>query len=289
MIADRRSDRNNGRQTTISSHGIIRCMQRMLLYLIALSCAFLAISAHANPTESNKLPGPPSAPKADDLKNFRLRPFIAKDSDGKPLTGIPANLVDVHSGMGNWDAVKQERVRPFIPSIPPELRDQIQLFYADNDIGWMMVPRDWKLWDAALGADGTSWFTFVAPTGPKDGWMAMGEVPGCFGCMYMDADGLIPAAHQILVDGGLADPGTEAAKLVPTPDSLSNPNPCTAVLHYHQPRSPAVRAIFYVGAPDPEADATERSIYLALPDPKAKLADLIMGYSRTQIPDCGKQ
>lgn len=257
-------------------------------YAFLAAALLLAVGICAAATEPNKLPGPPSAPKADDLANFRLRSFVAKDSDGKPLTDIPATLVDVHSGMGDWDAVEEGRVLPFTPNIPPELRGQIQLFYADNDIGWMMVPRGWKVWGAALGADGTSWFTFVAPAGPKDGWMVAVEVPGCFGCMYMDADGLVPAAHQNLVDGGLADPGTEAAKPAPTPDSLSNPNPCTAILSYRQPGSPAVRAIVYVGTPDPEADATERSTYLALPGQKAKLTDLIMDYSQKEMPACSK-
>lgn len=247
----------------------------------------LITAAWAGSTPPNLLPGPPAAPSEASLKNFRMHEFVAKGAIGQPLTNVPAALLDILSGMGDWDTPDPRKVPAFMADIPTDLRGQLQIFYKDDGVGWIVVPRGWKVWRAVEGADGNEWFTFVAPTGPKDGWMITGNVPGCQGCMYSDADGLIPGAHKVLIDDQIADAGTPTAKVVPTPDSISHPNDCTAVLTYHKAHSPPVRAVVFVGIPVAGGDPSERSLYLALPAVKSKVSDFIVDNFRKLTSSCG--
>ncbi|MGH8397263.1 MAG: DUF4850 domain-containing protein [Gammaproteobacteria bacterium] len=235
-------------------------------------------ATQADATEPNTLPSPPSGPKERDLKQFRLHEFVAKDAAGHRITGVPATLIDVFSGLGEWESVSPDKVPPFTYFLPDDMRDQIQLFYMDDELGWILVPRGWKVHRAAEGADGTERFTFVAPTGAKYGWLDLSYVPGCMGCMYWDTDGLIPDAHKGLIDMGLAAPSSKPAKLVPTPDSISHPDPHTAIFRYHISSSPPVRAMVFLGPETQEGDVVERALYLALPTSKTKLVDCITDY-----------
>ncbi|HKT31195.1 MAG TPA: DUF4850 domain-containing protein [Gammaproteobacteria bacterium] len=247
----------------------------------------LMTAAWADSTPPNVLPGPPSVPSEASLKNFHLHDFVARDATGQPLTNMPAALIDILSGTGDWDTTNPSKVPALIIDIPTDLREQLQIFYKDNGVGWVIVPRGWKVWRAVEGVDGNEWFTFVSPAGPNDGWMITGDVPACIGCMYSDADGLIPGAHQVLIDFKIADAGTSPARIVPTPASISHPNDCTAVLTYHKAQSPPVRAVVFVGIPAAGGDPSEVALYLALPAGMSKVAEFIADNFKKLTTSCG--
>jgi len=263
---------------------------KVLITIFVALAIFLPMQTMASGYEQtllNQLPGPPLGPNSKELKNFRLRHFVAKNSAGKPLTEIPATLIDIYSGMSEWDMADATKVPFFMANIPADLLGQLQIFYKDNGIGWIVVPRGWKILRAVEGANGNEWYTFVAPTGSKDGWMITGDVPGCLGCMYFDADGLIPGAHQALIDAKIADAGSPVAKVIPTPITISHPNDCTAVFSYHKTHSPQVSAVVFVGTPAGGGDPSESSLYLALPSNQSRVSDFIMHNFERLTSSCG--
>jgi hypothetical protein len=248
---------------------------------VALGGALVVSSAYAQQATVN-LEGPPTYAASVVGVDYRLHDFKALDGAGHPITDVPATLLDVMTGGGDWDAPKPDEVPAFTVAIPTAFRSQVALSYSAAS-GWVIVPRGWIVHGAAVGVDGTSGFTFVAPTGAKDGWMGRRTAPACMGCMYGGADGIIPGAHQRLVDlmtTGLADlkaPKSQEPepRLVPTPDAMTHPNACTALLRYHVPSSPPVRAFVYLGRPG-DGDLIMSNLYVALPDTKSTLADFVI-------------
>jgi hypothetical protein len=263
---------------------------KVLITIFVALAIFLPMQTMASGYEQtllNQLLGPPLGSNSKELKNFRLRHFVAKNPAGESLTAIPATLIDIFSGMGEWDTTDATKVPFFMADVPPDLYGQLQIFYMEYGPGWMVVPRSWKVLRAVEGVDGTEWFTFAAPTGSKNGWMITGYVPACLGCMYEDADGLIAGAHQALIGLTIAKAGSSAARVVPTPMTISHPNDCTAVFTYHEPHSPQINAVVYVGTPAAGGDPRERSLYLALPGGKSKISDFIVHNFEQSTRSCG--
>ena len=250
----------------------------------AMPVAALSVPADSSPqTDPQTLPGLPQL-KSEAGKDYRLRDFTAKDAAGKPL-GMPAQVIEMSYGDGEWTSLDSKDIPAFTDELPEEMRSRLQLFYTPG-LGWVLVPRGWKVQRAAEGEDTTGRFTFVAPTGAKDGWLITDVVPACMGCMYMDTDGLLPSSHQRLIDMDIAEPGSKPAQVIPTPDSMSHPNPCTAVFSYHKPPSPPVQAVVFLGEETPDSDAGEQTLYLALPEKDSKLAEFLITRFRQHVTSC---
>jgi hypothetical protein len=250
--------------------------------MAVLGGAMVVPSAYAQEA-TVPLEGPPTCAASVVGVEYRLRDFKALDGAKRAVTDVPATLLDVMNGLGEWEAPRPEEAPAFTVPIPAALRSQIALFYS-NVGGWMIVPRGWVVHSAGVGVNGNSGFTFVAPTGAKDGWMGHRTAPACMGCMYSEADGIIPGAHQGWVDlmtKGVADSKVPTSQgpeslLVPTPDAITHPDACTAILRYRVPSSPPVHAFVYLGHPG-AADLIMSKLQVALPDTKSTLADFIIG------------
>ncbi len=270
-------------------------MRLYSLSRVAMLCGVLAAFtsfAHAD----TQPPASPAKPKELPSKlgdetsvagtDYRLHPFIAKDAVGHPLTDVPANIVDVFSGAGDWDAPKYNGSLAMTYAIPADIRDRIQLFYVSS-LGWIVVPKGWVIHSAGVGADGSADYEFAPPPATGEvGWLEIDSAGGCVGCMYSLADGLVPAAHAKLEE--MMDDGTPEPTLDPKPESMTHPTPCMAVLRYRTKPSLTVNAVVFLGHTEEmsETDEEGASLYIALPDASAKLAAFITGFFQKTYADC---
>ncbi len=248
-----------------------------MLFLAGITCTSAAASFTSN---VHVLPAPPVNLKPMPCsKECRIEPYIAHDSSGHALN-IPARIVGLFTGALFWDSPNPSKVPAFTLAVPQNLRDRIAIYYA-KPVGWMVVPRGWILATAGEGADGGTGFEFIAPrtsSAPKTGqlgWMLVGLVPACVGCMYDEADGIIPGAHEAMIKLFPNLP-EEPPRLVPKPEFIEYPDPCTATFRYSLPQSPPVQALVYFGPYQEEGDMFETNIYIAMPDSKSNLVDFII-------------
>ncbi|MGH8321698.1 MAG: hypothetical protein ACRESX_08690 [Gammaproteobacteria bacterium] len=221
-------------------------------------------------------------------KYVRIKPYVAHDAKGYPLS-VPASIIDIYTGALFWDSPKPSKVPPFVLPIPEALRSQVALYYAE-EFGWVVAPRNWMLVSAGIGADGGGHLAFEAPNvGGKPklgerGWMMMELSLGNIGS-YGEADGIIPGAHQTMLtlwpDTFQEGPPPQ---LIPKPDTVEYPNPCTAVLRYRIAHSQTVYAVVYLG-PKAWADVMTE-IYLAIPQTQSVLAVFIMKTLLSKLETC---
>lgn len=240
----------------------------------------------ANPPDQQSsahlLPSPPKGSDSMLGKDYALRDFHAVDEQGKPAD-VKAALMDVATGAGDWDKPNAADVPPLERGLIDKAHGQLQFFY--TSLGWIPVPLGWKVQSAGEGADGSASYVFVAPKGSQDGWIGTGGDGGCEGCMYSDADGLIPAAHKGMADiMGLEDASVPAV-VKPTPNILNRPDNCTVLFSYTQPASPKIWGLVYLQMSDGVAQE-EHSLYVALPDADAGFITLIDTYFQHHLPKC---
>lgn len=243
----------------------------------------VALGLHASPTIAadniHHLAGAPSKFSSTEGTDYRLAAVQPKDASGQVLADMPSWRIDLHDAEGDWE--EPNTTLPAVqPTIPMALRSQIALVHA-NAIGWIIIPRGWRVQRAVVGVDGNAIFNFVAPTGAADGWMTLEEIPACLGCMYSTADGIFPDVHKQL--DTLSETSTPKPVLSPKPDVLSYPDHCTARLAYQPPKSPAVQAVMVL---DQQGDPSLGAMYVALPTSQAALSSFMLARFRSAQPTC---
>jgi len=221
----------------------------------------------------------PSAPTAKFTSSkHELRKVI--------LDGNTVTLVDVLTGTDDWSRPDPAHLRTDKARLAPALRGQFQRFYG-GVVGWMLVPAGWHLQFVAIGADGNSSYTFVAPQGAVAGWLDYGVTPACVSCLLGSADGLLPGAWEQEVAIGYVH-GSKPWRPVPTPSRFDHPNACTALLRYRSGGLTVFSAMLS-STPMDEANRGNTSlaeVYAALPSSKAALAQAIVASLQHNYPAC---
>ena len=239
----------------------------------------------AAPNNTRELPSALSGETSVVGKDYRLHAVTAEDSAGHPLNDVPASIVDVFTGAGEWDSPKYSEAPAIEGSVPADMQAQIQLFYAAGS-GWMLVPRGWILRRAAVGADGSAAFEFAPANPGAAGWEGIDTAGACMGCMYADGDGIVPGAHARLEE--IVDDGEPEPKLHPTPDSMTHPTECMTVFRYRIKSELTVHAVVFLGHHEEESETDEEATtqYLAMPDKDSKLAEFITSYFQNMNAAC---
>lgn len=216
-------------------------------------------------------------------KDYRLSPAHPHDAAGKPLAEVHALRIEVKDGEGEWETVSDADMPALATAVPPELRDKLDWYYA-NATGWLAVPRGWKPQRTAVGVDGNTIFSFVAPDGAEAGWMSWELLPACLGCIYEAAQGVFPGAHKQL--DTLMETSTPEPVLEPKPDELQRLDRCTTRLAYRLPKSPAVRSLLVL---DQTGDPFYRELALAMPASSTAVADYLLASFKDRYGGCGRQ
>lgn len=229
----------------------------------------------------------PSAPQSSSVegRDYSLRD-IAMDHANAHLTGgIPVTLIDVFTGTGDWARPDLAHLPAYKATMPTRLRGQFRLFYGQV-VGWMLVPAGWRVQFAAIGADGNTGYTFVAPTGAGSGWLDYGVTPACRSCLLANADGLLPGAWDQLVAQGYVH-GAMPWHPAPVPDRLDHPDECTALLRYGS-GTLSVHAAVLSSVPmdSKRGDLSLAEVYAALPSFRAASAEAIVDSFRRAYPAC---
>ena len=250
-----------------------------------VAAAFLAAAAatalHAEP-QQRALTEPPSRYVSRQGEDFRLVPAHPRDGAGRAVAGLPASLIEVKDQEGEWETLRDADTLPFTVSLPDDIRRRTQLFYA-SATGWLVVPRGWKPLRTAVGVDGNTVFSFVAPQGAAAGWLTWTFYPACLGCIYEAAQGLFPGAHKQL--DALMETHTPEPDVEPKPDLLEHVDRCTVRLAYRLPAPPAVRSIVVF---DQSGDPFYREFSVALPSSQSTLADFLLASFQDAHGGCGK-
>ncbi|WP_266169173.1 DUF4850 domain-containing protein [Dyella subtropica] len=251
-----------------------------LIAIITLLVAAGSTAASAGDSRRS-LTGPPVRYTSVQGTDYRLVPAHPRDAAGKPV-GLPATRINIQDQEGEWEVARDADLPAFTASIPPALRDQVQLFYA-SATGWLVMPRGWHVQRTAVGADGNTIFSFVAPEGAHAGWLSWELYPACLGCIYEAAQGLFPGAHKQL--DTLMETSTPEPALDPTPEKLERLDRCTVRLTYALPKSPAVRSLSVF---DQSGDPVYRELSIALPASQSALADYLLSSYKDEYGGCGK-
>lgn len=261
-----------------------RALKALLALLLLAGQTFGAVPFNAGISSLPRAPILTS--KMRSHKTFFIRSTLVRDTTGKVLD-IPAYIVHLQSGAGGWVPSNSTKIPAFSTIIPPSLTNKISLYYFRFP-GWMVIPRGWVLIDAAEGGDGSSSLSFIAPH--REGlrkvevdWMTVSSEGGCWGCMYLDAAGIVPGARKEFEK----TMGLPLPQLNPTPDAIDVINKCTATIKYRIPNSPPVRGLVYLGAPS-DRDYYETQLYLALPKKDEKVANLIFETFQEELLRCGR-
>lgn len=255
-------------------------------FLIAIMATFFSLTAEARTPsliadKVHNLPTPPITTRPVSERYVHIKPYVARNAKGQSIRAS-AYIIDIYTGALGWESPKPLQVPPFYFSIPKTLHGQFALYYT-QEFGWVVVPSNWVLVSAGVGADGGGNLAFVEPDTSSEsksgehGWMiinfSLGNLVG-----FGEADGVIPGAHEAMLEGWPEFQKGPPPTLVPKPETMQYPNPCTAVFSYRIPNSPVVRAFVYFG-PTIEPvwrDKSMSEIYLALPDSQSILANFIL-------------
>lgn len=263
-----------------------RCRNNRNTSFIALLLWFVIPGTYAA-ADARTLPGAPQSSSVEG-RDYLLRDVALDPANTRLTGGIPVTLIDVFTGTGDWAKPDLARLPAYKANLPTKLRGRFRLFYGQV-VGWMLVPAGWRVQFAAIGADGNTGYTFVAPTGAGSGWLAYGMTPACRSCLLSHADGLLPGAwHQLVAQGYVH--GKTPWHPMPEPDSLDHPDDCTALLRY---RSGELSVHAAVLSSEPMAalntaqvDLSLAEVYAALPSSKAAIAEDIVARFRRTFPAC---
>lgn len=163
---------------------------------------------------------------------FTVRPTTAADFMGQLPHHIPAWQVrPTEDGTGENPPWPSASAPPaFVSKIPAAFRNKIALFQSEGSMQWAVVPKGWHVQHSIEGANGSSGISFVAPGGANDGWLTIGNASASMTNILSGGEGLFPSAHRRF--DAFFHFHTPPMILVPTPDSLTHPNQCTARLSY---------------------------------------------------------
>lgn len=254
---------------------MIRCVVLMALWMLAPAAP---VRAAEQPVE-RRLPGPPIGNLSRSGEDFRVAPVQARDAQGQVLD-LPATRIDLHSDLDGWEE-PIDTLPPFPRAVPTAQQSQLALFHV-SPVGWMLLPRDWKLVRATQSLDGSAEFSFTAAAGASQGWLTVLTIPACVGCMYQQADGLFEGAHAKLVK--LMGASAPTPLLVPNPDKIGHADSCSTELSYRLPDSPTVRTLAFFA--DDAYDPSFQQLTLAVPRTQAKVGEAVVAAFRQALPAC---
>lgn len=255
----------------------MRIRVSLLCVLMVLTCAVQALPEPLRGTRH--LPEPPDGSASRLDSDYRLVAVSARGPDGQVIDDVPAFRIALNGGFGDW--VAADSVPTLKRDIPAKLRAQLALYL--TPLGdWLVVPRDWKIFQGALGGDGGTDISFVAPAGIRAGWMHWTAHPACVGCIYAAAESVFPQAHRRLDE--LLSRDTPEPLLSPNPERLKLADRCTANLAWRSPGSPPVRAIMYLV--DDPYDAQFRQLVIASAPSRTGTVDLALAEFRESLPSC---
>lgn len=165
--------------------------------------------------------------------DFHVDPARPSDLGNVSTHGIPAWTIRILDGTDSWDGPTSLPPPRTVVDAPAKLRDRIALFQVESSMqgGWIVVPRGWRVTNAAAGAQGSWGVIFVAQGGPQDGWLLVGASGPGMTEVFSGAEGYFPGAYRLenaIIPHALAGD----VSLTPRPASLTHPNRCTALVTY---------------------------------------------------------
>ncbi|RDI98889.1 hypothetical protein DVT68_10310 [Dyella solisilvae] len=248
-----------------------------LIVAAALLAVLAAASSHASAgvRELRTTPQTQSAPGVDYMLHVTS------------VGGAMVTLIDVHSGAGDWVRANAAKLPP-VPAADTTSKDAPQWFYGEV-VGWMPVPQGWRVQHAAIGADGNTLYTFVAPEGASAGWITYTVIPACESCLLEETEGLLPGAGERL-GSQHNSPGIDLGQTNPVMSWQSRPDDCTALFRYRS-GGLTVHAAVLSSVPvsaleDGKGDVSVADLYVGLPDRKASLAGFLQDHFRQAFPAC---
>ena len=249
---------------------------------LLLPCAFADAFGAGEPARL-KFPETVPLPQTAEIgtefvhKQYHVLPATPKDLAGKPTRGISTMVVTVLDGEGSWDGPSSGSPPDFVVNGPTHLRAKLALFQVPGlGGGWIAVPTGWRVISAGAGAQGSWEATFVASDGPSHGWLLIGGSGPGETEVFSAAEGYFPCAYQLeneIIPGTL----TRDATLRPKPDSLTHPDPCTALVSYRS-GGLAVKGVRQFGRDG------MTSFWVALPATQAALQTFLLNAYRKGHP-----
>lgn len=115
---------------------------------------------------------------------------------------IPAYVIAVEDAAGNpGDLIAPElsgQDMTVHKDVPGESAKYLSAYW--TNVGWMLVPREWLLIKAAVGADNSSVYEFKEPNGGKGVLVANDSGGACMGCALGLAAPFFPEARRLATE-----------------------------------------------------------------------------------------
>ena len=111
---------------------------------------------------------------------------------------IPAFSVDVRTGL-DLDA-KDRAFLAELPVLPRTIKAKTLSWIHLTGYGWLLIPKDWRVVDGGVGADGS--MVLIAQANTKSGasWLEYSDAGQCVGCAISAANCFYPQAHAQAIE-----------------------------------------------------------------------------------------
>ncbi len=132
-------------------------MHKMLIVLTILVSGFFIpiLAVHADTYEFTLVRKPPTADQIPKMK------YVGNLIVNRAIE-IPAYTVTVTSGASDeWETIEPESFS-INGNLDKKYADKFSAYYFGN---WILLPKDWKLLDGGIGANGSKRLVFVPPAG----------------------------------------------------------------------------------------------------------------------------
>lgn len=141
--------------------------------------------------ETYRFEAPPVTVQADADSTARLREISGVQLNGQPIPAYGIGLVSPADEQLVWHQPQTAAAKNLSLSMQKGQAQRLSAYY--HSWGVILVPRDWKLASAGLGANGSESLLFVPPLG--GGYIRYHHTSTCVGCAQTAASAFFPDAR----------------------------------------------------------------------------------------------